>query len=214
MNSAVACPLCGTTATHFASATQRSYLRCGNCQLIFVHPAQRIAPDVEIARYRQHNNTIENAGYVAFLMRLVNVIADHVPAGAHGLDYGCGPAPILGQLLTERGFPTPSWDPYFYPDPSVLQQRYDFLTCCEVVEHAADPHPLFTQLDSLAFPDAAIAIMTQLYDDVHDFSNWWYQRDVTHVSFFCAATMQWVARRFTWSMSQPQPNILLFRKQR
>lgn len=211
-SSVICCPLCKADAPAplFARGRQRSYFRCAECALVFVDSAGHVTFEAERQRYLQHDNSAADAGYVAHLMRLVDAVRAHVPAGSAGLDFGCGPQPVLAQLLNDAAYPTSSYDPYFFPDAAVLAQRYDFITCSEVVEHARAPRVLFDELGALVRPGGTIAIMTQLYDGVEDFAEWWYQRDATHVSFYCKGTMRWIARDRDWTAAMPADNIVLF----
>jgi len=205
------CPLCGTTvrAAFFESA-ERTYLRCGTCALIFVPRDQHLPPLQEVLRYLEHHNDGADAGYVEFLRRLADPVCARVPVGARGLDFGCGPSPVLGDLLTASGRLTVSYDPLFLPQEEPLSERYDFVTCCEVVEHAHDPLALFTRLGALCRPAGLLAIMTQFYDVDVPFERWWYRRDATHVCFFNADTMRWIANRFGWRLELPSSNVAMF----
>jgi Methyltransferase domain len=151
---------------------------------------------------------------VRFLHRLVDPLVVAVPRGAVGMDYGCGPVPVLSAILTATGRPTSAYDPLFFPDAPLLNDRYDFVTCCEVAEHAHDPLALFMRLGALTRVDGTIAVMTSFYDAQTSFEQWWYARDRTHVSFYGVGTMQWIARHFGWTVSFPVANVALFRVSR
>jgi SAM-dependent methyltransferase len=204
------CPLCSAAArTAVLELPARTYLECARCTLIFLHPDDRLLPLQEVLRYLEHENGAEDAGYVGFLRRLADPVCDVVPVGARGLDFGCGPAPVLGELLAAAGRPTSSYDPLFRPDDALLELRYDFVTCCEVAEHAHEPALLFDRLAGLLRPGGTLAVMTRFYGDV-PFENWWYRRDPTHVCFFNADTMRWVARRYGWRLELPTEHVAIF----
>ena len=208
-----ACPLCREpgSVTGFATTAQRAYLRCAQCALVFAHPDSRLDADAERARYLLHENTREHEGYAAFLTQLATVVMQAVPPGACGLDVGCGPVPLLGEILSANGFPTDSWDPFFFPDPAPLAHSYDFVTCCEVAEHAFQPHRLFSLLRNCVRAGGIVAVRTRRYDDVPSFANWWYQLDPTHTSFYSKHTMRWIARELNWHVDFPADDIALFR---
>jgi len=42
--------------------------------------------------------------YRRFLARLAEPLIAHLPKGARGLDFGCGPGPTLSLMLREAGF--------------------------------------------------------------------------------------------------------------
>ncbi len=189
---------------------ERTFYRCACCSLVYVDPGQRLTPLHEVLRYVDHRNDASDHGYLRFLERLTAPLLERLPRGAAGLDFGCGPSPALCELMRSSGHSMSAYDPVFFPDEQVLANTYDFVTCSEVAEHAHDPHALFAQLDALTRPGGTIAVMTSFYDPTAPFGEWWYQRDRTHVSFFVAETMQWVARCFGWTVSFPAPNVSLF----
>ena len=178
--------------------------------MIHVDADKRPSPAAEKRRYLEHRNGATDPGYIKFLRALADPVCAVVPVGARGLDFGCGPAPVLAELLTAGGRPTVGYDPLFQPDVSRLKQRYDFVTCSEVVEHAHDPAATFARIGSLVRAGGTIGIMTQLYDDVPSFGDWWYRRDFTHVCFYHTDTMRWVAAHYRWTMAVPAPNVVLF----
>jgi len=206
------CPLCAAATgvvDYFRGATRR-YLRCADCGLVFVHGDDRPTRAEELQRYLEHRNTRDDAGYVQFLRRFIEPLCAAVPTGSRGLDVGCGPVPVLSELLTANGRPTLHYDPLFFPGVEVLQGSYDFVTCSEVVEHAHDPAALFAQLFGLLRPAGTLGVMTSLLDDSIDFATWWYRRDVTHVCFFSAATMEWVGAQYGRSVEIVEGKVVLF----
>lgn len=148
------------------------------------------------AIYDLHDNDPNNEGYRAFLSRLADPLRERLPAGASGLDYGCGPGPALSAMLSEQGFPTAVFDPIYAKYPEALQQRYDFICCSEVVEHFTEPGIEFDRLFSLLKPQGWLGIMTKRVIDREAFSRWHYKNDPTHVSFFSEPTFRWLAARY------------------
>jgi hypothetical protein len=113
-----------------------------------------------------------------------------------GLDFGCGHVPVLGNALIRKGFMLSLFDPYFFPNAEKLQRRYDYVICCEVVEHFAQPAKEFRLLRKLLKDRGKLLIMTHLYDQSMDFGTWYYKNDATHVSIFQAKTLQYVVENF------------------
>jgi SAM-dependent methyltransferase len=207
----IACPLCAASdAVARLDVSDRRYFRCAECDLVFVHPDDRPGAQEEAARYLAHQNSRDDAGYVRFLRRLADPVCARMPAGSRGLDVGCGPVPLLGELLTDASRPTVSYDPQFWPATDALGDRYDFVTCSEVVEHAHDPARLFAQLVGLLRPGGMLAVMTSLLVDGTDFKTWWYRRDITHVCFYSEVTMRWIGRRWSLDVELAAPNVVLF----
>jgi hypothetical protein len=204
------CVLCGGVATPWAEVGGAEYFGCGECGLVFLSPARRPDAGAERARYDTHRNDPSDAGYRAFLERLAGPLSARVPAGAAGLDYGSGPGPTLSVMLGERGYDVALYDPFYAADASVLRRRYDFITCSEVVEHFFDPAAEFARLAGLLRPGGWLGVMTELLDDDIDFATWWYLRDPTHVCFYRAATMRWIAARHGWRLERPSRTVVLF----
>ena len=204
------CPLCGAVGGSAVNTRDdRQYFQCANCALVFLHPAQRLSAVDEKARYELHQNDAGDPDYVAFLRRLADPIAARLQPGARGLDFGCGPAPVLSQLLTGAGFACEAYDPFFAPNEALLEPRYDYVTCSEVVEHAYDPARMFSTLHGLLRPGGVLGIMTRFYPGDSAFHEWWYRRDPTHVCFYNEATLRWVAERHGSIVEFPRADVAL-----
>lgn len=191
---------------------RRPYLRCEACELVFVPPGWHLIREAERAEYDLHRNEIHDPGYRAFLSRLAEPLASRLPAGASGLDFGCGPGPALAQLLREHGFQVALFDSFYLPDAAALQSRYDFICATEVVEHLHRPGWELARLWSLLAPQGWLGIMTKLVRDQQAFANWHYKNDLTHVCFFSAATWSWWAREKGADLELIGADVILLRK--
>lgn len=207
------CIVCGAQSVDFyARAGGRDYLRCAGCHAAFLDPAQRIPPDEEYARYLLHRNDPGDKGYRRFLSKLSDPLLKRLGPGADGLDYGCGPGPVLACMLREAGHRVRVYDPYFHPDPEPLDDLYDFITCTETVEHFHRPDEEFARLDRLLRPGGWLGITTCFLDGCGRFDSWHYRRDPTHVVFYRRETLARVARRFGWTCTIPARDVALMRK--
>lgn len=206
------CPLCGVAGEDFVTTAAGRHRRCPACRLIWRQAADRPAPAAEQAHYALHENDPADAGYRAFLERLAVPLARRLSPGMRGLDYGCGPGPALSLMLREAGWEVADYDPFFAPDHTLLERRYDFITCSEVIEHFHAPGREFARLDGLLRPGGWLGVMTEPRDPARDFAAWWYQRDPTHVCFYEAYTLNWIARRFGWAVEFPSRTVALFHK--
>lgn len=205
------CPLCGGASTVLLS-DDREYRRCGTCALTFVPASQHLTLEAEKARYATHRNSPEDAGYRAFLDKLLAPLAARLPAGARGLDFGCGPGPTASLMMTERGFPCAHWDPHFAPDAESLGKTYGFVTCTEVVEHLRAPAETFAALERLLEPGAYLGVLTSVLEEDAAFPAWWYRRDPTHIAFYRPETLVWIASRYGWELERAGRDAALFRK--
>lgn len=209
----IPCTLCGAAVhgPHHVAHGRQLY-DCPACGLVFVDPTTLPPADVERARYETHENHPDDPGYRSFLDRLVLPLQEQLPPGAEGLDFGSGPGPTLSVMMTERGYPTEIWDPFFAPDPGPLLRQWDFVTATEVVEHFHRPDDSFRLMARLVRPGGWLAIMTTVLTDQVEIEGWWYARDPTHVSFFRRRTLEWIGERLGWRAEFPGPNVVLYQR--
>ncbi|MFU8814878.1 MAG: class I SAM-dependent methyltransferase [Pseudomonadales bacterium] len=192
----------------------RDYWRCPVCEATFLDPARRPDRAAELAEYQLHCNAPDDAGYRRFLQRLAAPLLERLAPARHGLDYGCGPVPVLAAMLRAAGHTMAVYDPFFCADPAALTGRYDFITCSEVVEHFHRPAEEFARLDRLLAPGGWLALMTNFQTDDARFANWHYRRDPTHVVFYREATFHHLAWRHGWVCEIPARNVALLQKVR
>jgi len=208
-----ACPVCESTgALPHARLPALDYWRCRRCEAIFLSPSQRLDPQREAAYYRLHRNDIDDPGYRRFLSRLCRPLLARLPTGARGLDFGCGPGPALAQMLGDAGMHMAVYDPEFFPERAVLAERYDFVTCSEVVEHLHHPARVFAELFAMLRPGGLLAIMTGFPPADDGFAQWHYRRDPTHVVFYEPATLHWLAQQHDADCEIPCRNVALLQR--
>jgi SAM-dependent methyltransferase len=205
------CRLCGKGRTAvFAHANDRDYLQCRDCQYVFVIGGQ--LPDLlrERAEYALHNNDPADQGYRRHLAKLTEPLLEGMAGNARGLDFGCGPGPTISVMLGEKGYDVANYDPAFFPDMKLLSGQYDFVTCTEVVEHFHNPAKDFELLFSLLKPGGRLGVMTRLMEAETDFSNWYYAREISHVGFFNARTMGWLAEKYHFQVAVCGDSVAVF----
>ncbi len=209
------CSVCQQAETRFFFQDGSAvYWRCPVCEATCLDAAHLPAPDAEYARYLEHDNTPQDTGYRRFLEKLAMPLIDRLPPGQQGLDYGCGPGPVLAMLLREAGHGVRIFDPFFAPEPEVLHDAYDFITCSEVVEHFHQPYDEFAFLNELLNPGGILGIMTRFQTEDERFANWSYRRDPTHVTFYKEATFHVLAELFGWTCEIPRKDVVFLYKKR
>ena len=212
------CPLCrGQGLRLFFSRIDkvfgaRVYDHCLTCDLVFLKPHLRLSVEAERERYRAHQNSPSDEGYVRFLNRLLIPLKERIPAGAKGLDYGCGPGPTISVLMENENYQVVNYDPAFFPNEDAFFSEYQFITCTEVIEHVCDPKNIFKILFDLLRKDGVLAIMTQVRYDNVNFKEWWYPKDPTHICFFSNRTFAWIANCFKIKWESPVDNVIFFQK--
>lgn len=155
-------------------------------------------PDAETEedRYRQHQNSIDDLRYVQHLSPAIEQVQRFVRSPARGLDYGCGPDPVLAQLLERAGYQMELYDLYFQPKAPKELGVFDFVTCTEAAEHFREPIKEFEKIFQLLKPSGILVVMTQLYVGQAPLESWSYAKDHTHICFYQPKTLQWLANQF------------------
>lgn len=195
-----ACPLCGAgDLRDRGRAFGRRFRECLRCRLLSMHPGDHPSTEEEARRYRLHRNDPEDPGYRAFLRRLLDPVTERLRPGARGLDYGCGPEPVLASLVRAGGLACDVFDPFFHL--GALHPPYDVVLASEVFEHFRVPAPEISRAVSLldsggpGREGGLLALMTLHWRDGEDLARWHYLSDPTHVSIYRAETFDWIAVR-------------------
>ncbi len=183
---ALNCPVCGCGATTvlLTDRHNKTYHRCTGCDATFLDPSGFLTSDAEYAHYLTHENAVDDAGYRTYLSKLADPLLARLDPASSGLDYGCGPAPALADMMRDAGHSVSVFDPFFEADKSPLSRSYDFVTCTEAVEHFHWPAVEFKRLAGLLKPGGLLAVMTIFQTDDSRFANWRYRLDPTHVVFY------------------------------
>ena len=177
-----------------------------------VEPMDRLSAAAEKAIYDSHENDLQDAGYRRFLSRLADPLLQRVAPQSYGLDFGCGPGPLLAHMLREAGHTVELYDLYYANRPEVLNHRYDFVVSTEVVEHLAAPGKVLQKLLSMLKPGCPLALMTKLVIDKTRFQSWHYKNDLTHISFFSRATFEYFARQLDCDLEFIGNDVIILTK--
>ena len=194
---ALTCPLCrcGETRVLLVDRAGSTYHRCSACKATFLDPSCFLSPAEEYAHYLTHENDVSDAGYRTYLSKLADPLRARLKPASAGLDYGCGPAPALADMMRSAGHEMVVFDPYFASDGAVLERAYDFVTCTETAEHFHAPGDEFERLAGLLKPGGVLAVMTIFQTDDARFESWRYRQDPTHVVFYREQTFAVLARQ-------------------
>lgn len=202
------CILCRAESSFFAIYRNIEYYRCINCLSVFMAPDFHPFPEREKERYESHNNDINDPGYREFVRPLVNEVFKRFPATSRGLDFGAGTGPVAASILREQGYHVELYDPFFSNDRQKLETTYDYVICCEVIEHFHDPASEFRLLRSLINPKGGLICMTQLYREDNDFKKWRYKDDETHVFFYHPKSLEWIKSEYSFSSLEVKGRVL------
>lgn len=206
----VQCPLCSGAAELFFKMPGKIYYQCGQCLGIFLDQACYICREAEKRRYQEHNNDINDSRYQKFVEPVVLKVQERFGPEHIGLDYGAGTGPVAAKLLRDKGYSVELYDPYFWNNPKVFQKKYDFIICCEVIEHFNAPAKEFKRLRPLLNPGGALFCMTDLYSDTVNFREWYYKNDPTHVFFYHRDTLIWIKLKIGFSSLKVNRRLVQF----
>ena len=206
------CPLCENKSNIFTCIKHRIYYKCDNCFSIFLAPNCRLDEASEKKRYLEHNNDINDQGYRDSVAPITDYIFYKYSKYSLGLDFGAGTGPVISSVLTEKGYNVLKYDPFFYPDKSVLDIQYDYIVCCEVIEHFYNPKKEFLQLMNCIKKNGELICKTDLFEDSMDFNNWYYNSDPTHVFFYSKNTFMWIKKQFGFTNVSIEGRLILLEK--
>lgn len=204
------CILCDYPAKLSFIVKGKRYYKCGCCSGIFMDSFFYLSKEDERKRYREHNNEVEDPGYQKFVQPVVAKVMDLFGKEDTGLDFGAGTGPVISKLLSDNGYTIKLYDPFFWDDRGKLKDKYDFVVCCEVIEHFHFPAREFNLLRSLLKPRGVLFCMTEVYSEKVDFNSWYYNNDPTHVFFYHKKTLTWVKSRFRFSHLANNGRLTLF----
>ncbi len=189
------CKICNTkTAAFEDKQLQKIFYHCPHCELIFLDKKFFITASDEKHQYNQHNNSLENIGYV----KMFNDFLDYTLEDLHPksvLDFGSGPTPVLAQLISSRALHVEHFDKHFQPKKVYKNREYDLITSTEVFEHLDNPNETLKELANHLTPNGTISIMTLFHTNTQEeFLKWWYRRDPTHITFYTPKSIEIMAK--------------------
>ena len=212
-NYPAACPLCNTNQKlAFLSDAEREYYRCSCCDLIFVPREYHLSEIDQRARYDSHNNDPGDLRYRNFFKQLLVPLLAILPSNSHGLDFGSGPGPTLSLMLEECGHKVDLYDKFYAQNDAVFQNRYDFITATEVVEHLPNPLKDLEALVKILQKGGILAIMTEIVSPQLDFTNWYYKNDPSHVCFYSEKTFLYLANLLGLEIVTLSERVIILRK--
>ncbi len=193
------CSLCEAPSRRALESFGSPFYHCAQCDLIFVPREWHLSLAAQVDRYRRHQNTPEHAGYAARFEALVGLIQERCQQVSRILDYGCGPGPVLVQLLQRAGYEAVGYDPHFFSEADI-SRPFDAVVSTETFEHFADPRGEMKRILGLIRPGGYLAVMTEFHSGVERFGGWCYARDRTHVAFYSLRTLDYLCETFEMKM--------------
>ncbi len=215
MNLQHSCPLCLSTANFFwQSDKKENYYACKTCEGIFLSPQNRLSKAKEFERYQLHENDVNDPDYQNFVNPIIQAVQKDFSTNTIGLDFGCGSGPVAAKMLRDKNYQVNLYDPFFYKKPESLKKQYDFIVCCEVMEHFYHPKTEFEKLYSLLKPKGKLYCKTSLMSEeiVNNFGEWFYKDDPTHVFLYTPKTLEIIQKNYRFSSFQIAKDFIVFQK--
>ena len=206
------CTLCHSNTIFFEECKSKKYYKCPTCLGILLCESHYLNAEKEKNRYDKHSDNIEDKGYKKFVSPIINAVQKEYSPSDNGLDYGCGNSAIIQQLLNNEGYTVNGYDPFYFPQKKVLNKQYNYITCCEVVEHFYTPRKEFQRLNSLLKKGGKLYLKTNLFNETINFKKWWYKNDATHVFFYTKETMEYIKTHFGFKSVIFESNHIEFSK--
>ncbi|MBT8263085.1 MAG: class I SAM-dependent methyltransferase [Bacteroidia bacterium] len=205
------CLLCHSESTAlFFEGNSHLFYKCSNCGTVFRDPDTFISVEDEKARYLTHNNDVEDERYQQFVSPITASVLKDFTSKATGLDFGAGTGPVITKVLKDNGYHIELYDPFFHPDNTVLERTYDFIVCCEVIEHFHNPLEEFKLLKRLLNPGGKLYCMSDILVSIQEFDKWYYKDDPTHVIFYSEENLQWIRKASGFSNVFIDNRLIIF----
>jgi len=202
------CPLCENSSTPFY---KDEFYECSCCKGIFRPKEKLLDNELEKLRYESHTNDSSDLGYQNFVAPITSSVLNDYKKDDMGLDFGCGKDSSIVRVLRQNNYKISEYDPYFFDDKKLLEQKYDYITSCEVIEHFYNPKKEFELLKYLLKENGTLYLMTGIYRQNIDFSKWWYKNDLTHVFIYQEETFEWIEKELGFRNLEIKENLIRFK---
>ena len=200
------CLLCNTNSKLIYKNT---HYKCPNCLAYFKDPDFHLLGQDEKDIYDKHENNSEDVRYQDFLSPITNSVLNEIPKDSIGLDFGCGTDSAIMKVLNNNGYKCEGFDIFYKNEPKLLNQKYDYITSSEVIEHFYNPKKEFELLKSLLKPKGAMYLMTDIFDETQkQFDTWYYKNDPTHVFMYQKHTFEIIKQMYGFSEVKTEKRLI------
>ena len=206
------CLLCDNDAKLFCEKGNHIFYECTNCKGVFRSKETYLTDFLEKEHYEKHNNDVNDVRYQNFVSPIVNEILKDFSSSDIGLDFGSGTGPVIAKMLTDKDFQVVNYDLYFANDLSLLEQKYNYISCCEVMEHFKNPLQEFQLLHKLLLPNGKLYCKTNVFQNQKPFENWYYKDDPTHVFIYQKETLEWIQKNLHFQKVNIYSDVIIFEK--
>lgn len=193
------CNICNNNL-EILNINKTKYLYCKTCECLY--KIKLPSSKEEYDRYLYHN---VDDNYKDYMNNIFLKIKDFLNDGI-SLDFGCGKEKTLETIFKNNNLKMYSYDKYFI-DFNYSNYKYDNIILNEVFEHIKNPYDLLKELILLLNDKGRIIIGTNLHKN--NFNNWWYLRDITHITFYSKKTMEVLSKRLNLKIIYNFNNLIV-----
>lgn len=204
------CTLCGGGTSFFKEWRGKDYLKCSYCKSIMLHKDAYGSLEDEKERYEEHNNDVNDKRYQNFVSPIVDRVLKDRDEEDKGLDFGSGTGPVITKLLRDKNYNIKVYDPFFANYKERLEETYDYIVCCEVMEHFHNPKEEFKKLKGLLNDRGSLYLMTEIYDQSIDFYSWNYKNDQTHVFFYHRKALEYIKDKYRFKKMDIVKDMIVY----
>lgn len=193
-----------------------NYFQCPECHFLQMSPQDFISQADEYSRYLQHQNS--DSSYQDYFEKFVDQIFAletfqtqiflNKAKSFSVLDFGCGPYPMLANVLESKGFRVAKYDSYFVPE--FPEGNFDLVFMHEVLEHIQNPNLFFDSISEFIKPNGYLIISTKFYPSRLDFDKWSYRRDPTHIGFYNEKVFRFIEKKWAARLLHLNDPIAIF----
>jgi SAM-dependent methyltransferase len=210
------CNICGKQTDYFFKDC-RTYYKCQNCYLIFTN--QTIDKENQDKHFQ--SQITDDASFWRRVADTYIQLASQFIVPKQILDFGSGNGD-LSNALKDRGYIVYSYEPRIHGEftEQKYPSKFDMIIGNQVIEHLSDPSCEIRALYEVLHNDGILFITSSFTDHFvhsHDaceyFRNWWFKDDMTHVSFYCYWTLQFICNCIGLEIVSYGPIAAIMRKQ-
>lgn len=205
------CLLCKSDTKLFIKIKEREFYRCEKCYSIMLSPINYLNKENEKLRYEEHNNDVFDKRYQDFVSPIVNAVLKDFEEEHKGLDFGSGTGPVITKMLKDQDYDIEIYDPFFANDKEKLYKSYDYIVCCEVMEHFHNPRLEFKRLKNMLNNKGYLYLKTKVYNENIDFESWYYKDDPTHVFFYHLKGLEFIREYYGFSMMKNLEDMIIYK---
>ena len=205
------CTLCGSDTESYIIWREKEYHKCRGCNSVLLNSKYYLNEEEEKKRYEKHNNDVYDPRYQKFVSPVVDGVLRDYGKETLGLDFGAGTGPVITKMLKDQDYKIKIYDPFFANYPEKLEEKYDYIVCCEVMEHFHNPKEEFQLMKSLLKEGGSIYLKTKLYSEEIDFIDWSYKNDDTHVFFYHRDALEWIRKNIGFSSLLVEEDLITYR---